>query len=209
MSIPAQRQSSEDGTDNVQVLPWSGHDADLLAMLQRGGASAAALIHDRFATEVRRVIGRCLGPDGDRDDVVHDAFVQILRGVARVREPAALRGWISAVAVNTARSELRRRRLRRLVWSSAPAPETAGTTADPEARDLLRRVYRHLDQLGTSERLAFVLRFVERHELTEVARLMDCSLATAKRRIARATAQFDELIGDDPELAGRFRKGVT
>jgi len=195
--------------DNVQVLPWTGDDSELLAMLQRGGAASAALLYDRFSADVHRVIGRCLGPDRDRDDVVHDAFLQILRGVARVRDPAALRGWVTAVAVNTARSELRRRRLRRLVWSSDPAPEVAGAGVDPEARDLLQRIYRRLDRLGTAERLAFVLRFVERHELTEVARLMDCSLATAKRRIARASAHFSALASDDPELAARFGKGGT
>ncbi len=192
-------------TDNVQVLPWSGDDRELLPLLQRGGATAAAMIYDRFGADVHRAIGRCLGPDVERDDVVHDAFVQILRGVGKLRDPAALRGWVAAVAVNTARSELRRRRLRRLLWSSEPVPEPAAKPVDPEARDLLRRIYARLDRLGTTERVAFVLRFVERHQLAEVARLMDCSLATAKRRITRASARFAELAADDPELAARFR----
>ena len=208
MISPAHRLARGGSTDNVQVLPWSGDEHELLAMAQRGGATAAAVIYDRFAPDVHRVVARCLGPDADRDDVVHDAFVQILRGVARVREAAALRGWITAVAVNTARSELRRRRLRRLLWSSDPAPDTAGVEADPETRDLLRRVYRHLDRLGTGLRLAFVLRYIERHELLEVARLMDCSLATAKRRIARASEQFAALAADDPELTRRFCRGT-
>ncbi len=206
MPSPAHRLAHR-SADNVQVLPWTGDDRELMALLQRGGAAAAAVVYDRFASDVHRVVARCLGPDHERDDIVHDAFVQILRGVGRVREPAALRGWIMAVAVNTARSELRRRRFRRLFWSSEPAPDPAGSDGDPEARDLLRRIYRRLDRLGTSERLAFVLRFVERHELTEVARLMDCSLATAKRRIARAAQQFAALAADDPEVAARFAKG--
>jgi RNA polymerase sigma-70 factor (ECF subfamily) len=203
----APRYVGAEHSGNVQVLPWAGDDRELLAMLQRGGPAAAALLYDRFADDVHRTVARCLGPDRDRDDVIHDAFVQILRGLARVREPAALRGRVVAVAVNTARSELRRRRFRRLFWSPLPAPDREVDAHDPEARDLLRRVYQRLDRLGTTERLAFVLRFVERFELTEVARLMDCSLATAKRKIARAQARFAELAADDPELLARFRKG--
>jgi len=205
VTSPAHRLAPP-GAANVQVLPWAGDDRELMALLQRGGAAAAAVVYDRFASDVHRVVARCLGPDREREDVVHDAFVQILRGVGRVREPAALRGWVMAVAVNTARSELRRRRLRRLFWSSEQAPDVEGGHGDPEARDLLRRIYRRLDRLGTSERVAFVLRFVERHELVEVARLMDCSLATAKRRIARASEQFAALAADDPEVAARFAK---
>lgn len=207
MSSNAQRIAASPSTDNVQVLPWAGDDRELLELLRRGGPASAAALYDRFATDVRRVIDRCLGPDRDRDDVVHDAFVQILRSVAKVREAAALRGWVMTVAVNTARSELRRRRFRRLWWSSDPAPESTDDTIDPEMRDLLRRIYGALDRMGTDLRLVFVLRYIERHELTEVARLTDCSLATVKRRIARATAELTDHLGGDPELAARFARG--
>lgn len=209
MSANAQRVAASPSTDNVEVLPWAGDDRELLELLRRGGATSAAALYDRFATDVRRVIDRCLGPDRERDDVVHDAFVQILRGVAKVREPAALRGWVMTVAVNTARSELRRRRFRRLWWSSEPAPESVDDTIDPEQRDLLRRIYGALDRMDTDLRLAFVLRFVERHELTEVARLTDCSLATVKRRISRAVAELGTRLGDDPEIVARFGKEAS
>ncbi|MBX7079792.1 MAG: sigma-70 family RNA polymerase sigma factor [Nannocystaceae bacterium] len=201
--------SPANASPRVQVLPFAGDDAELLALLRRGGAAAAALLHDRFAGDVHRVVARCLGPDADRDDVVHDAFVQILRGVGRVREAAGLRGWVVAVAANTARSELRRRRFRRLFWSADPAPEPGVGDGDPEARDLLRRIYDHLDRMPTDERIAFVLRHIERHELTEVAKIVGCSLATAKRRIARASARFAALATSDPELARRFGGGAS
>lgn len=206
---PAATGPRRTGVDNLEVLPWTGDDAELLAAVRRGGATAAALVYDRFARDVHRVVGRCLGPDRERDDIVHDAFVQILGGIGRVREPGALRGWVVAVAINTARSELRKRRFRRMFWSEAPVPDPIGAGGDTEGRDLLQRIYRRLDRLGTEERLAFVLRFVERHELVEVAAAMGCSLATAKRRIARAQTRFAELAADDPELAARFSRRVT
>ena len=43
-----------------------------------------------------------------------------------------------------------------------------------------------LAELPARERAAWLLRHVEGYELAEVARLCECSLATAKRRIAAA-----------------------
>ncbi|MFO0633004.1 MAG: sigma-70 family RNA polymerase sigma factor [Nannocystaceae bacterium] len=201
--------SSATGSPRVQVLPWSGDDAELLAVVQRGGAGAAALLHDRFAGDVHRVVARCLGPDADRDDVVHDAFVQILRGVGRVREAAGLRGWVVAVAANTARSGAAATPVPPAVLVGRPGARARRRRWRSQARDLLRRIYDHLDRMPTDERIAFVLRHIERHELTEAARIVGCSLATAKRRIARASARFATLAASDPELARRFGGGAT
>lgn len=192
---------------SVQVLPLVGDDEELLALVHRGGSTAAAVVYDRFGDEVNRVVGRLLGPDADHDDVVHDAFVQILRGLPRLREVAALRGFVRAVTINTVRSELRRRRFRRAFWSSDEAPDPSDDAIDPENAETLRRVYAILDRLATDLRIAFTLRFVERHSLVEVAEMTGCSLATAKRRIARASQRFGELAQRDDDLAARITGG--
>ena len=193
---------------SVQVLPIAVADEELLAIVRRGGSTAAALVYDRFGDDVNRIVGRLLGPDIDHDDVVHDAFIQILRGLPRLREVGALRGFVRAVTINTVRSELRRRRFRRAFWSSDEAPEPTDDALDPESRETVRRVYAILGRLAADLRIAFTLRFVERHSLAEVAALTGCSLATAKRRIARATRRFTELAHDDDDLATRIAGGT-
>ena len=50
----------------------------------------------------------------------------------------------------------------------------------------LRLLAQMLASLPARERMAWSLRFVEGCSLDEVARYCDCSLATAKRRIASA-----------------------
>ena len=50
----------------------------------------------------------------------------------------------------------------------------------------MNEVYRALDAISAPERVAWTLRHVEGESLEEVALLCDCSLATAKRRIASA-----------------------
>jgi RNA polymerase sigma-70 factor (ECF subfamily) len=58
-------------------------------------------------------------------------------------------------------------------------------------------VYQVLDGMRASWRVAWVLRYVEGEALEEVARLCDCSLATAKRRITAAHELVTETLADE------------
>jgi RNA polymerase sigma-70 factor (ECF subfamily) len=68
------------------------------------------------------------------------------------------------------------------------------------AREGVRRLYRALDRLDAGSRVLFVLRHVEAFELTELARAEGCSLATVKRRLARAEQRFERIASRDPLL---------
>jgi len=56
----------------------------------------------------------------------------------------------------------------------------------------LEGVVRFLKTLPADERIAWTLRYVDHHRLEVVAKLVDCSLATAKRRILRAQRFLNE-----------------
>lgn len=191
----------------VRVISRRLPDEELLERLQRRDVGAPVALYDHFAQDVNRMVWRQLGADSEHDDVVQQVFVAVLDGIDSVRDPKALRAWVLAVAVRTSCGEIRRRRLRRLFSSSAPAPEVAVAAADHEARDLLRRVYAILDRLAVAERAMFILRFVDDRPLAEIAQLCDCSLATVKRRIERARRKFTRRAEREPELARRMQQG--
>jgi RNA polymerase sigma-70 factor (ECF subfamily) len=135
---------------------------------------------------------RLLGSDDEVDDVVQEVFVAAIRGLRGLREPAAVRGWLATVAVRIARRRLRRRRLRAFVGlDAAPDYTQLAVAAGQDKALMIARAYRVLDQLPVDERIAWMLRHVEGEALESVAALCGCSLATAKRRIARAQATLD------------------
>lgn len=68
----------------------------------------------------------------------------------------------------------------------------------------LRRVYALLARLDPDDCVAFVLRRIDRRELGEVAELCGVSLATIKRRIARAERAFIAMAEEDPFLRERL-----
>ena len=88
------------------------------------------------------------------------------------------------------RTRLRRRRLLSSLGLVSPEPieldAIASPHADPESRVLLAQVYSLLQTLPADDRIAWTLRYVDHHRLEAVAELVNCSLATAKRRILRA-----------------------
>jgi len=177
---------------HLRALPHDGaDDVRLRDGLCRGEEAAARAFVERFQRDVNRLVWVVLGGDREHDDLVQETFEALFRGVHAVRSDAALPAWVRAVTVNTLRAALRRRRWLRLF---APVDDGLGvadeTVADEARREEARRVWRALGTLGADERLLLVLREVEGYELTECAEATGCSLATVKRRLARATARL-------------------
>jgi RNA polymerase sigma-70 factor (ECF subfamily) len=193
--VPLRRSQSE--------LPPPESDELLVLSLRAGHPEASTQLFDRYAPHVRRVLVRVMGPDSEILDLVHDVFVTALESVHRLLDPRALRGWLTQIAVFTARARIRRRvrgrLLRLLPFSELPEVELA--PPDFDSSEAMRAVYRVLQKLETDQRIAFALRFVAGMELTEVAATCGVSLATIKRRLSRAQERFAELARSEPSLA--------
>ena len=184
-------------------MPYAGDEAALLARLKRGEPGAQAAFIDAFEPIVRRVIVRVLGVGPDLADALQEALLRTFRGVGAVQEPRALKPWAVRVAVSAATDQLRqRKRTRWLVFPGADSlPEPRVETASNELRAVLRATYRVLDRLPANERVVFVLRRIDGMELAEVASACGVSLATVKRRLARAETRFFRLARRSPELS--------
>jgi RNA polymerase sigma-70 factor, ECF subfamily len=145
----------------------------------------------QYSSYVARIGARILGRDDDEiDDLVQDVFTRAAAGLKRMTEAAEVRGWLGTVTVRVAVRRLRLRRVRsfiRLHSGVLPgAAEPISPFASPEQRATILGVYQILERLPARQRAAWVLRHVEGERLDEVARHCGCSLATAKRLIARA-----------------------
>ena len=151
---------------------------------------------------VFRMLRRTLGADHDLDDLAQEVFLCVFEKVRGLREPKALKAFVISVTSLTMRHELRRRWVRRWVRLSGKtdAAELEVVTPDTDAREALARFYKILDRVNATDRSAFVLRFMEGLELTEVAAALKLSLATTKRRLARVWARVLLLVERDPVL---------
>jgi RNA polymerase sigma-70 factor (ECF subfamily) len=145
-------------------------------------------LYEDYASYVGAVASRLLGRAGEVEDVVQDVFASAVRGLRRREDDREIKGWLAKVTVRRCLRQLRTRRLWGLL-DSGPAPSyenLAEPSAGPEERQLVSEVYAAMDHLSARERVAWTLRHVEGETLEDVAALCECSLATAKRRIASA-----------------------
>ncbi|MEM9072839.1 MAG: sigma-70 family RNA polymerase sigma factor [Myxococcota bacterium] len=150
----------------------------------------------RWAPYVGGIATRILGPRADVDDLVQNVFVDAYRGYGKLRDPDAVRSWLTTITVRRARRYLARQRFRRLVGLEA-IPEIPDTAILPERRAQLSAAYRVLNRVKPEERIAWVLRHVEGETLLDVARLCDCSRATAHRRIRAVADAFAKEFGHE------------
>jgi RNA polymerase sigma-70 factor (ECF subfamily) len=148
----------------------------------------------RFAPYVARIGARILGRSSDLDDLVQDVFLDAVRGLSGLREPAKVRGWLATVTVRRARRRLQTARLWSLFGAALPEGEVADPGLSPEDRAQLVAVYRALDSIAPDACIAWLLHAVEGHALEEVAAIGGFSRATAHRRITEARRALEEVL---------------
>jgi RNA polymerase sigma-70 factor (ECF subfamily) len=189
-------------------------DTALVAGIRAGNPTALAEFHDRFALPVQRVLWGILGPDQDLSDLHQDVFVRALQSIDGLKQPEALPGWMKGIAVHTAQKCIEKRFSRQRFAADIPADDLAeASEVDPraqaDAREVLRAIHTVLDQLPVPERIAFALRHMDGLDLTEVAAVCEASLATVKRRLARAETEFAERARRCPLLAECIETGSS
>jgi len=171
---------------------FDGDDVALVEAFRRGHPAARRELHARYAGHVRRVLYRVLGPDPDLADLHHDVFVRALVSLPKLQDPAALKPWLTSITVHVARSAINRRQRARWLGFRPPEelPELEAETVPPEVREALNATWAVLRAMPTDDRIAFSLRYIDGMELTDVAEACSTSLATIKRRLARAQQRF-------------------
>ncbi|MGC4122035.1 MAG: sigma-70 family RNA polymerase sigma factor [Myxococcales bacterium] len=190
----AQRERRQDG-------PVMGlcDGPDLVAALRSGKPAASAILFDRYAPRVQRILARVIGVDSELPDLLQEVFLRALENVERIDDPARIEAWLSAIAVHAARECLRRRTRQRWL-SKLGLGERHAQPADVAGGEALAATYAVLEKLPADERIAFALRFVDGMELTAVAQACEVSLATIKRRLVKAERRFLSLASQQPAL---------
>jgi RNA polymerase sigma-70 factor (ECF subfamily) len=182
-----------------------GHpeDRELVDALVAEEPWAATAVWNKHSPMVFRFLQRALGPVSDVEDLTQEVFVVVFSRARELRNREALRSFIFSIAVRMLKWELRRRRVRKIfqLTSMGDLPDHPVPALDAESRQALRRFYAILDRLGAEDRSAFALRHLEGFKLEEVAGALGTSLATAKRRLQRATAIVSRYVDADPALA--------
>jgi RNA polymerase sigma-70 factor, ECF subfamily len=168
-------------------------DAEMARRVLAGDEWAREALYRRYVRPVWTTALRLVGNHTDAEDIVQDTFVEAFRDLGQLEKLESLRHWLLGIAVHQAQRRFRRRKLLRALGLERGASDASldllvTRDASPEVHAELLRVDRALARASVNDRAAWILRHVEGNSLEETAELCRCSLATVKRRIAKANA---------------------
>ena len=93
---------------------------------QAGDAAALDSLLSGYLPLIYNIVGRGLSGHADVDDVVQETMLRAVRGLGDLRDPAAFRSWLVAVAIRQMRDHYRARQ-------AVQAADLTDEVADPEA----------------------------------------------------------------------------
>ncbi|MDQ1478095.1 MAG: hypothetical protein QOE62_3324 [Actinomycetota bacterium] len=117
-----------------------------------------------------------VGSTAEAEELVQDAFVQLHQRFEAIDAPAA---YLRVALVRSCVRRNERRTMESDRLARMPSPALAGEPAVDEMWSALRR-------LRPERRAVLVLRFYEDLAHSEIARLLDCPVATVRSRVRRA-----------------------
>lgn len=140
-------------------------------------------LYEREYASVYRTVRAIVLDPAEAEDLTQESFAKAYRARARYRPTAPPGAWLHRIAVNTAISHLRKRRLARLL--------PARLYQAPDDRDYARSEARGVCEAALAElppplRAAVVLHYFHDYTRDEVARILGIPNGTVASRMAKA-----------------------
>ena len=209
----------------TEALPYpltlEDTERDVVRRVRDGDSDAYRLLVERYQARIHRLVGRLLGPDhGDVDDVVQEVFVKAFFSLGKFREDATFGTWITRIAINRARDELKKQSgkvsldaepgedavqgLRDRLSTEPFGGDGEDQPADTAVSSLVARTVACLpDRL----RVVVTLKDMEGNSYQEVAGILNCSIGTVKSRHARARQRLRQMLAPHVYEMGEGHRG--
>jgi RNA polymerase sigma-70 factor (ECF subfamily) len=186
-------------------------DASAVAAARRGDGPAFDLLVRRHEGRILRLACRLVGDSDAALDAAQETFVRAWRGLPRFEGASRFSTWITRIAINQCRNELRRRRTLKharplsLEDRVAGSELTRGETIEdrgPQASDVARasevaRAFEAaLGAIDADDREVLVLREVEDLSYEAISEVLDVAVGTVRSRLHRARAALRGRMGE-------------
>ena len=187
-------------------------DEELIERFQNGDVYAFEQIVQRYKDQLLNFAYRFLGDVEDSEDIVQETFLRIFRKKNAYKNIAKFSTWIYTITGNLAKTELRRRKKRKLLSLSGlkydnkeyeipDARKDPEEQADSAVKDEI--IQSAINSLSPKFKEVIVLRDVQELSYEEISSIVKVPLGTVKSRVNRARLKLQELLKDlivNPEI---------
>ncbi len=170
-----------------------------LALRARDGeVRAFTELYEQTRAQAWKVLFRVVGRSPDLEDLVQDAYVQLLRALTSYRGDAKVTTFLHRVCMNVGLMHLRskRRRPEELTDAvpEAPTPEHQDPEHAAKVRQAERLTRLALARLSADKAAVFVYHDLLGLKPEEIAELVDAPANTVRSRLNRARQDFTEAV---------------
>jgi len=193
---------TKDGLQEKKRQPTPS-DEELIARFQNGDVYAFEQIVLRYKDPLINFIYHFLGDRIDAEDVVQETFLRVYRNKHLYRNVAKFSTWIYTIAGNLAKTELRRRRRRKIfslsqlgyenrdyeITDTVPTPDGL---VDGEMNEGVIR--KEIEALPVKFREVVVLRDVQEFSYEEISSILKIPIGTVKSRVNRGRMRLQKRL---------------
>ena len=192
-------RTAEEIRDECLVLAAQSGDEEAFEALLRRWLPAMALHARRLA--------------GDTDaaaEITQDAGLAIVRGLARLEDPATFEAWVYRIVANKAADWIRRRRrqrhLERLVVPEFLQETFFRACRSAEPAEAIHLVRQALSSLPLRQQVVVGLYYGEGRSVTEAAAIIGVPNGTVKSRLHYARQRFMQIVNGNNDGQDRRRR---
>jgi RNA polymerase sigma-70 factor, ECF subfamily len=181
-------------------------DQRLIADCLQGRTAAFGELVRRYQDRLYNTVHRLVDNAEDAQDVVQDAFLNAYQSLASFKGDSQFFTWLYRIAVNTAISLKRKRRV---VYSirAGRGSEGGDEPIDPsdlsrpehglERSEVERRVQDALNRLSPEHRTVLVLKDMDGQKYEDMAEILGVPIGTIRSRLHRARLELREILERD------------
>ena len=180
-------------------------DEELIERFQNGDLYAFDLIVKRYKDQLINFAYRFLGDLEDSEDIVQETFLRVFRKKDAYKNVAKFSTWIYTITGNLAKTELRRRKRRKLLSISNLGYnnkdyELPDLKKGPEERvDLSiqdEMIQKAINSLSKKFKEVIILRDIQELSYEEISNIAKIPLGTVKSRVNRGRLKLQEKLSE-------------
>ncbi|HEX2786850.1 MAG TPA: sigma-70 family RNA polymerase sigma factor [Ignavibacteria bacterium] len=190
---------SEEKTDYKKLS-----DEQLIFKFQQDDVQAFNEIVLRYKDKLVNFLFRYTGSRDESEDLAQDTFLKLYRSKHLYREIAKFSTWFYTIAINIAKTNLRKKSRYNSISISDFDPEndkdfdlTADVQLPDEAANAATEnefIQKAINQLSDKFKEVIIMRDVEDLEYEEIAKITGLPLGTVKSRINRGREKLKEML---------------
>lgn len=188
-------------------------DDKLIARFQKGDVQAYDVLVRRYKDQLLNYVYRFVVNRSDAEDIVQDTFLRVYKNKHYYKEIAKFSTWVYTIAGNLAKTELRRRKRRKIFsisnfvneerdYDIPDVEKNPEQEVDGSLKDGI--IQKAIEKLPPKFKEVILLRDVQGFSYEEISQILSIPLGTVKSRVNRGRLKLQEdlkfLFDNEPEI---------